>query len=225
MLESKTSTFAVEKLIAPRGAGIAGVIFAVLTIIAIVIVRLVMGTESMAGTPGTWLTQPFERSAFRIALQLLTFAGIAFLWLMGVLRNRLGALEDQLFATVFLGSGLLFVSSLFCASAVIGALETTMTNGALRNDDVYWLARYTTRALLNVFAVKMAAAFTFSTCTIGLRTAILPRWIIYCGFACGLVLLLIVTNWEWIIILFPIWILLVSVHILTSDLRSKPEPV
>jgi hypothetical protein len=225
MLESKMSTFAVEKLIAPRGAGIAGVIFAVLTIIAVVIVRLVLGAESIAGTPGTWLTQPLQRSAFRIALQLLTFAGIAFLWLMGVLRNRLGALEDQLFATVFLGSGLLFVSSLFSASAVIGALETTVTNGTLRNDDVYWLARYTTRALLNVFAVKMAAAFTFSTCTIGLRTGILPRWIIYCGFACGLVLLVIVTNWEWIVILFPIWILLVSVHILTSDLRSKPEPV
>jgi hypothetical protein len=225
MLESKTSTFAVEKLIAPRGAGIAGVIFAVLTIIAVVTIRLVLGAESIAGTPGTWLTEPLQRNAFRFALQLLTFAGIAFLWLMGVLRNRLGALEDQLFATVFLGSGLLFVSSLFSASAVIGALETTVTNGTLRNDDVYWLARYTTRALLNVFAVKMAAAFTFSTCTIGLRTGILPRWIIYCGFACGLVLLVIVTNWEWIVILFPIWILLVSVHILRSDLRSKPEPV
>ena len=213
-----------RKLEAPRAAGIAGIIFAVLMIVGLVIVRLVVGPESMARHPAGWLTQPFERTAFRIALQLFTFAGIAFLWFMGVLRNRLGKLEDQLFATVFLGSGLLFVASLFSASAMIGALETTMDSGVLKNEDVYWLARYATRTLLNVFAVKMAAAFTFSTCTIGLRTAILPRWIIYSGFACGLVLLLIVTNWEWVVILFPLWILLVSAHILMNDLRSQPKP-
>ena len=45
------------------------------------------------------------------------FAGIAFLWFIGVLRNRVGALEDQFFSTVFLGSGLLFVASLFASAA------------------------------------------------------------------------------------------------------------
>lgn len=190
-------------------------------IVGLVIVRLIVRTQTH---PAAWLMQPSERRAFWIALQLFTFAGIAFLWLIGVLRSRLGELEDRLFATVFLGSGLLLVSSLFSASAMIGALATTMENGVLKNEDVYWLARYATRTLLNVFAVKMAAAFTFSTCTIGLRTAILPRWIIYCGFACGLVLLLIVTNFDWFVLLFPLWILLVSVHILMSDLRSRPKP-
>jgi len=49
----------------------------------------------------------------------LPFAGIAFLWFIGVLRDRLGELEDRFFATVFLGSGLLFLAMLFasCSSA------------------------------------------------------------------------------------------------------------
>jgi hypothetical protein len=39
----------------------------------------------------------------------IPFAGIAFLWFIGVIRDRIGAREDRFFATVFLGSGLLFV--------------------------------------------------------------------------------------------------------------------
>ena len=45
-----------------------------------------------------------------LALNLLPFARIAFLWLIAVLRDRLGELEDRFFTTVFLGSGLLFVA-------------------------------------------------------------------------------------------------------------------
>ena len=56
-----------------------------------------------------WLTDSSGRNAVRLALNLVLFAGIAFLWFMGLLRNRVGTLEDQFFATVFLGSGLLFL--------------------------------------------------------------------------------------------------------------------
>jgi hypothetical protein len=37
---------------------------------------------------------------------------------MAVLRDRIGLLEDRLLATVFLGSGLMFVALLFIAVAV-----------------------------------------------------------------------------------------------------------
>ena len=57
-----------------------------------------------------------------IALNLIPFAGIAFLWFIGVLRDRIGQREDRFFAIVFLGSGLLFVAMLFVAAAVSGGL-------------------------------------------------------------------------------------------------------
>ena len=52
----------------------------------------------------------------------MPFAGIAFLWFIGVLRDRLGELEDRFFATVFLGSGLLFLAMPFASAAVAGGI-------------------------------------------------------------------------------------------------------
>ena len=72
--------------------------------------------------PGTWLTDSGRRTAVAIALNLIPFAGIAFLWFIGVVRDRIGGREDRFFATVFLGSGFLFVGMLFVAAAVAGGL-------------------------------------------------------------------------------------------------------
>ena len=69
-------------------------------------------------------------------------------------------------------------------------------------------------AFLNIFAVRMAVVFIFSTSVIALRTGIFPRWIAFSGFACGLILLLVISNWMWIAMLFPLWTILVSAHIL-----------
>ena len=62
---------------------------------------------------------------------------------MAVLRNRIGGLEDRFFATVFLGSGLLFVAMLFVAAAVFQALlDTFATEGSLpAQSETYAVAR------------------------------------------------------------------------------------
>jgi len=210
-----------QVLAPPRGAAIAGVIFSVLMIVALGLSRLAVPTD--LAQPGTWLTEPGRRDAVRFALDLVPFAGIAFLWFMGVLRNRLGNLEDQFFATVFLGSGLLFVASLFGAAAVSGALIEAVAAGNFHSPDseTYYLARRTIDALLNLFAMKMAGVFTISTCTIGLRTAILPRWLAFIGYACALVLLVVIANWRWIALVFPLWMLLVSMQMLVAEFRSR----
>jgi hypothetical protein len=205
----------------PTAAALAGVIFSVLMGVGLVIVRLAV--PDYRTDPGEWLTDPFRRHAVRFAIQLVPFAGIAFLWFIGVIRNRLGEFEDQFFATVFIGSGLLFVASLFASAGLSGALLETMTNspGALLNSDAYRLVRQLIGSFLNVFAIKMAGVFVISTSTIVLRTEILPRWVAYSGFACACVLLLIITNWPWIALLFPFWILLVSTLILLTDIVRR----
>src|SRR5215469_4820285 len=181
-------------LAAPRGAAIAGVIFSVLTFVGVGLVRYAIPADLTM--PGTWLIQPERRSAIEFALDLVPFAGIAFLWFVGVLRSRLGELEDQFFASVFLGSGLLFVASLFGAAAVTAALIESVAAGNLAGQ-TYYFGRHISDALFNLFAVKMAAVFMFSTCTIGLRTAILPRWIAHIGYASAVVLLMVIANWRW----------------------------
>ncbi len=173
--------------------------------------------------PGTWLTEPDRRDAVRLALDLVPFAGIAFLWFMGVLRDRLGELEDKFFATVFLGSGLLFVACLFAAAALLGALIGAVAAGNIHSSDseTYYLGRRTIDALMNLFAMKMAGVFMVSTCTIGLRSAILPRWVAYTGYACAVVLLVVIANWKWIVLVFPLWMLLLSIQMLLAEFRSR----
>ena len=210
-----------RSLTPPRAAAVAGIIFSALMIASLGIVRVTLPDDP--AKPGIWLTDSTGREAVRLALNLVPFAGVAFLWFMGVLRNRLGTLEDQFFATVFLGGGLLFVGSLFASAAAAGALLETgpAVNIQHANSEIYYFVRHLSYTFLNVFAIKMAGVFMFSTCTIALRTAIFPRWVAFSGFACGLALLLIISNWAWIAMLFPLWILLVSAQILVTDRMQR----
>lgn len=209
-------TSASNKLAAPRGAAVAGVVFSVLLTTSLLIVHFTMRASNLQA--GEALTDPVRRRAIRVAFQLVPIAAIAFLWCMGVLRNRLGKDEDQFFATVFLGSGLGFVASLFCATAIAGALlqDPALASGRVTSPEIYAFARRTAWAFMNIFAIKMAATFMFSTCTIALRTGILPKWLVFLGFGCGVVLLSIFSNWAWAALVFPGWMLVVSLYILLA---------
>jgi hypothetical protein len=220
-LEEETTISTAPKparaLAPPRAAAVAGVIFAILMGGCLILVRLAVPPPQ--ADPGEWLNDPARRNAVRVAVHLAPFAGIAFLWFIGVVRGRLGALEDQFFATVFLGSGLLFVASLFASTAFTGALVEGAATGRIHaaNSETYYVTRQLVSAFVNVFAIKMAGVFIMSTSTIVLRTAILPRWVAFSGFACAAVLLLAITNWPWIALLFPLWMLLISTRILLAE--------
>jgi hypothetical protein len=141
---------------------------------------------------------------------------------MAVLRNRLGGLEDRFFATVFLGSGLLFVAMQFVAAAISQALlDTFTTEGMLpAQSETYAVGRAMGYALMNTFSVKMAAVFIFVTSSIGLRTAIFPRWMAFVGYGLASLMLLTITGFAWIALVFPSWVLLLSTYILVTDLAQ-----
>jgi hypothetical protein len=207
-----------QPLALPRAAAIAGLLFSLLMLVSLGIIRVAVPEVQEPSTVNTRFGH-----AITLSLHLVPFAGLAFLWFVGVLRHRMGASEDQFFGTVFLGSGLLFVASLFAATAVAGAVLGSSHTGPAEqvSSEVYYFARQVGYAFLNIFAVRMAGVFIFSTSVIALRTGIFPRWIAFSGFACGLTLLLVISNWLWIAMLFPLWTILVSVHILAVQRKSK----
>ena len=88
----------------PRAAAIAGVLFALLLAATLALIRL--ATPSDAGEVGAWLIDPTMNRKIVLALELVPFAGIAFVWFIGVVRDRIGQREDRFFATVFLGTPL-----------------------------------------------------------------------------------------------------------------------
>lgn len=213
----------------PRGVAISGIIFSVLYVFSLVLVRLSVPANPTEA--GSWLADPAFRNWIAIALNLIPFTGIAFLWFMATLRHRIGLREDRFFATVFLGSGLLFVAMLFAAVSVTRGLLDTFA-GHPGQSETYRAGRGMAYALMNTFGMRMAAVFMFVTSTIGLRTGVLARWVVLVGFACGLLLLLVITTFAWISLLFPLWVLVVSTYILFSDFqqdhstatRAEPPP-
>ncbi len=205
----------------PRAAAVAGIAFAVLMITALVLLRL--SVPARPAVAGEWLSDSRRRAAVAVALNLVPFAGIAFLWFIGVLRDRVGEREDRLFATVFLGSGLLFVGMLFVGAAVAGgtiAASSPTPPGA----DTLALSRNVTGSLLNVYAMRMAAVFTLATVNIARRTAIVSRWLTLAGLVCALALLVGIGISPWVELLFPAWILALSLDVLIAAPARPSSP-
>jgi hypothetical protein len=139
-----------------------------------------------------------------------------------VLRDRIGEREDRFFATVFLGSGLLFVGMIFVAAAVGGALIATASSSNLPGGATLAVGRNITNGLLNVYAMRMAAVFTLTTVTIARRTQIVSRWLTIAGIACAVVLLIGIGISPWVELVFPAWILALSLDVLLAGPRLTP---
>ena len=211
------------RLKTPRAAGIAGVVFSLLMFAIYWLLRRSIPADALES--GIWLAA--DTGTIRLALNLVPVAGVAFLWFIGVLRDRLGQHEDRFFATVFLGSAFLFLAMLFAAAATIGAVMLTASVAEpndLINSITFRFARATAFIIANVYAAKMAAVFMFSMSTVVVYTGIAPRWIAYVGFTLALVVLFGGHYIGWSLAVLPVWVLLISIHILMDNLGSAGRP-
>ena len=203
----------------PRAAAIAGILFSFLLSCS-----LWLFWQSVPVSPretGSWLKTGSERVS--LALNLIPFAGVAFLWFLGVLRDRLGEKEDQFFATVFLGSGLLFLGMIFVTASAMGGLihAYSVATGELVGSPSFSFGRAFAFDAMQIYAFKMAAVFMISTSTLAIKTQLVARLIAYLGYASALFLLIGSGYLDWALFIFPAWVLLVSVYILIDNLRGS----
>jgi len=207
----------------PKAAAIAGIVFSILLVVIVLLLRLSVPADPLEA--GAWLAT--NSKTVKLAMNLVPFDGIAFLWFIGVLRDRLGPKEDRFFSTVFFGSGLLFLAMLFTAAGVIAAIIFVFATEpkSIVNSTTYHLARAIAYDLMNVYAIKMAAVFMFSTSTVTLFTDLAPRWIAFLGFGLAAIILLIGQTVNWSIFILPIWVFLISAYILIDNLRPRDEAV
>lgn len=210
-----------EGLRTPRVAAYAGIVFAVLmgTSMALIQHSIPLATpyDSM------WLDDHTAR--VRLAISLVPFAGIAFLWFMGVVRDRVGELEDKLFSTIFVGSGLLFLGGLFVWVSLIGALLASAEAGAKawRDTGAFVLGVSTVKILGGVVTLRMAGVFMFSTGTIWMRTSAMPRLLVWSTWALAILLLVGGPSIRSLRLVFPAWVLAVSLFILWAPERFADE--
>ena len=107
---------------------------------------------------------------------------------------------------------------LFAAAAISGGLIADVSS-APPSAGTLALGRNVTAILLNVYAMRMAAVFTLTTVTIARRTEIVSRWLSVAGLVSALVLLVGVGISPWVELLFPLWILALSIDILAAGLK------
>jgi len=208
---------------APRSAGLAGLVFSVLFVAALFLLsqRPPEGLDDRAFV--AWYETNALPSVTIATLYLAPFAGIAFLWFLGVIRARIGAREDQFFATVFLGSGLLFVAMFWAAAAVLASLVVGNRFDAAPPLDSRGLESVRSMAFsfLFVLAARAAAVFVIVTCTIAWRTtSIFPRPLTIAGYLIAGVMLFSLSFLQWIVLLFPLWVFVASGYILVAEVRA-----
>ena len=203
-----------RKLTTPRAAAIAGILFALLFATSITLLRIAVPQGLTIEVD--WL----ERGAAKItlAIGLMPFAGIAFLWFIGVVRDRLGEYEDRLFSTVFFGSSLLFLAMVFVAMAIAGsilAVGRIDAQTSLSNEIIYF-GRALMLQVSNVYALRMAGVSMISLATIWWRTGLMPRWLVMVTYLLALALLVIINLNLWVALIFPAWVFVISVFKLVT---------
>ena len=210
-----------RQLRTPRAAAIAGILFAVLYSTAWVLIRLSIPADALEASD--WLAQ--QAKNLSLAMSLIPFAGISFLWFMGVVRDRLGHQEDQFFSTLFFGSGYLYLGLTFAAAAAIGGILVLYASdpGLLTDSGIYSLALVISNRLNTVYAMRMAGAFMTVLGTIWVRTGVMPRWLAFVTYLLAAVLLISIGFTPWVVLVFPAWVLMISVAILFLTYRRTHE--
>jgi len=208
-----------RRLRTPRAAAVAGIFFALLLGISYILIRISIPADPADG--GAWLEE--RANTVALALSLVPFAGLAFLWFIGVVRDRIGQLEDRFFSSVFFGSGLLYLAMMFVSAALAGGLLSAyaIIPAQLIDSGLYTFTRSVMWRVTNIYAIRMAGVFMISLGTIWVRTHTMPRWLVFLTYGLALVLLLSIGYSLWVTLIFPGWVLIISVYILALNLRSK----
>ena len=201
-----------RRLTTPRTAAIAGILFGLLFSTSLVLMRAAIPEEINSDT--SWVAAGSSR--INLALGMMPFAGIAYLWFIGVVRDKLGEFEDKFFSTVFFGSSLVFLGLVFIAMAIAGAILSThqMISKEAPDYSVIYFGRALILHISSVYALRMAGVTMISLGAIWMRTGLMPRWLAVVTFSLALVLLLVVSFNPWFTLVYPAWVTLISLYIL-----------
>lgn len=208
----------IRSLLTARSVAIAGIIFAVTMTVTLYLFRSAFPLEAeLTGSVPT--AEDLARG--RLALAILPYSGIAFLWFMGALNYGLGHADHRLFTTVFLASGILIVGVSFVAGAVGAAELDAFERGLNTTGEARVISGVTVNVLLITYAARMAAVFCLALATFGRLRRIMPAWLSWLGTATGIFLLLVPFGVPYVQFVFPAWITVLSVYLFVANPGEK----
>lgn len=214
--------FIERRIKSPRSAAIAGIAYALLMITGMILTASISRTKPENITRDT--LESWSSTA-TIVLTLIPFAGIAFLWFTGVIRDRLGEMEDQFFTTIFLTSGTIQVVLLFLWGAVFGAMMGTraIATVGLVDEDMYVFGFALMNEIIGNYILRMAGVYMSAINTLWTKTGLMPRWLTIGTYILALGFLLAAERIREARYLFPAWVFVVSIYILILNYRRTHD--
>ena len=198
-----------------EAASIAGLVFSVLSVASVTIFAR-LPSASDPDEIAAFYADSSERRLDFVALTLAAFSAIAFLWFLAVVRRRIGEREDRFFATVFFGSGLVFLAVMLTGSAVLAGPSVGIDygGGVAPGQDVYSLVNGVGFGLLLSVVPRVQAVFVIATSTLIYRTGALHRWVAIVGYLIAAVMLIVPILTRPSGVGLPIWVAMVSLVLL-----------
>lgn len=208
--------------------GLSGIVFAVLFVVGLLLVRQGPGL----GVPDAVYTQFYAGGSDVLVvagLYVVPFAGIAFLWHMAAIRTLIEAHPGPPSRIPFglhLASGLLFVAMMFAGAAAVGALAllsvfSTAPTTALPSVEVARALTAVGYGLVFVYGVRATGMYMITMTTTLRATGILPRWLVVLGYLAATFLLVSTTFHPAVLLVFPAWVIVVSITVLVRAGRRR----
>lgn len=198
-----------------ESAAIAGVVYAVFALVALLLLRQIPDLTGTDQEVTQWYADRGHQTTLLVALNLVSISAVAFLWFVAVIRRRIGDREDRFFATVFLGSAILY-AALYMVGAVAAAapaLAVSLLDGGSVDKAAATISTGIASGLLLVVGPRIQAVFILTTSTVFLRTEVMPNWLAYFGYASGAALFFFPLMFEPLGLWFPVWVLVASTTI------------
>lgn len=213
-----------------RIAGIMAVLFAGFYVAGLALVHSSPGLHASDAT-FTAYYKSSSTALVTVGLNLVPFAGIAFLWHMNATRLLIAARTPAPSAIPYglqLVSGILFVALLFAGTAAAGAvaLLKDLTTAPLPSVDVARGLLGVGYGMVFVYAVRGAGMYAITTTTLLRSAGLLPRWLAVVGYLLAAFLLLSTTLNPVVMLLFPAWAVLVGVVVFlrSGRLVAQSQP-
>ena len=191
-----------------------GIAFAVLFLAGL---ALLARTPSLHATDAdlvTFYASGDQRWILLSGLYVLPLAAVAFLWFIAALRQWVEMSSrtiDHLLVTVQMLSGVAFITLAFASAGAITIVANGIELASLPVDPT--VARQFplySRTLLIIFGMRMAALFVTTTAKLGHEAQLFPRWFVFGSYGVAAALFLAATLNVWLVVVFPLWVLVLN---------------
>ena len=205
-------------------SGMSGIVFAVLLVVALVLVRQAPGLGVPDSTYARFYSAGRGNVLVTAGLYVVPFAGIAFLWHMSAIRtlvDELPGAPQEVPRWLQVTSGVVWVCMLFCGTAAVGAvaLLTRFSDTTLPPPDVARALNSAGYGMVFVFGVRAAGMFMISTTTLVRTRGLMPRWLAVLSYLAATFLLVSTTFHPLILLVLPGWVVVLSSTLLLRARR------